>query len=276
MDITFSKMQGLGNDFVVIDAVRQTIALNPEQIRHMAHRRYGIGCDQVLVVEPTKDHDSDFYYRIFNADGSEAEQCGNGARCLARFIRDQGLSDKQEVWVQTSARKMQLSLLEQNQVKVDMGTPLFDPQAIPFRADKKAKDYSLTVATQTISIGVVSLGNPHAVLQVPQVAQAPVTTLGPLIESHERFPMRTNVGFMQIISPSRIQLRVFERGVGETQACGSGACAAVAIGRSWGLLDDTVHCALTGGELVIQWQGGDNHLFMTGTAEHVFDGRIKI
>ncbi|HEB98919.1 MAG TPA: diaminopimelate epimerase [Thiotrichales bacterium] len=272
----FVKMHGLGNDFVVIDAIRQHVELPPDAIRHIADRRRGIGCDQVLLVERPQSPDADFRYRIFNADGSEVEQCGNGARCFARFVRDEGLTTKDRIPVETLAGLIELEVLADGQVRVDMGEPVFEPQRIPFQAEARAPSYALEVNGESLDIGAVSMGNPHAVLRVEDVSEAPVARLGPAIEHHPRFPQRANVGFMQILDRGRIRLRVFERGVGETEACGTGACAAVVVGRLQGLLDEEVQVSLPGGDLVISWAGEGAPLYMTGPAERVFEGSIEL
>lgn len=272
----FTKMHGLGNDFVVFDAVRQRVELNPEQIRFLADRRFGVGCDQLLLVEPPRGPRTDFHYRIFNADGSEAEQCGNGARCFARFVREQGLTDKDEIPVGTSAGDIRLQVEADGQIRVDMGAPVFEPALIPFDAQRRADIYSLTVDDDSLRIGAVSMGNPHAVLLVDDTETAPVETLGPLIEHHPRFPRGVNVGFLQVQDPGRVRLRVFERGSGETLACGTGACAAVAVGRQLGLLTERVQVALPGGNLVVEWRGGSQPVWMTGPAVSVYQGKIEL
>ena len=276
MKLRFTKMQGLGNDFVVFDGVRQGVTLSAEQCRFLADRRFGIGCDQILLVEPPRLAGTDFHYRIFNADGSEVEQCGNGARCFARFVRDQGLTDRAEIPVGTAAGPIRLFLEADGQVRVNMGAPRFAPERLPFLAAAEADSYDLEVDGQTLRIGAVSLGNPHAVLRVPDLDQAPVARLGPLIERHPRFPKRVNAGFMQILDPGHIRLRVFERGAGETLACGTGACAAVAVGHRLGLLDAAVRVRLPGGDLRITWAGGTEPLWMTGPAVSVFSGEIAL
>jgi len=276
MVIAFTKMHGLGNDFVVIDAVSQSISLTPEQIRLLADRHFGIGCDQVLLVERPRSSAADFRYRIFNADGGEVEQCGNGARCFIRFVREHGLIDKNEITVETAGGIIRPRIETDGRVTVNMGAPRFAPQEIPFTADTAALRYELALAGKTVTIGAVSMGNPHAVMQVGDVRSAPVAELGPLIENHPRFPKRVNAGFMEVVAPDRIRLRVYERGTGETLACGTGACAAVAIGRCWGLLEETVNVELPGGNLTIRWQGDDNPVWMTGPAVRVFEGRIEL
>jgi len=276
MELQFSKMHGLGNDFVVIDAIHQHVALSAEQIRQIADRHFGVGCDQLLMVEPPASGDADFRYRIFNADGGEVEQCGNGARCFARFVRARGLTDKDVIRVETLKGVLVLSIQPDGQVTVNMGIPVFEPAAIPFTATQQAPDYPLVVGSNTIRIGAVSMGNPHAVTRVEDIDSAPVATLGPLIERHPEFPQRVNAGFMQVESPTAITVRVYERGAGETLACGSGACAAMVIGRQWGLLEESVHVRLTGGTLIITWPGEGEPVMMTGPAEFVFEGSITI
>jgi len=276
MELMFSKMHGLGNDFVVIDAINQAVGLTTPQVRYLADRRHGIGCDQVLLVEKTARPDCAFRYRIFNADGSEVEQCGNGARCFARFVRDKQLTDADRILVETKGGRIELIIRPDGQVTVDMGLPRLEPTDIPFQAPVKAPRYALAVAGETVEIGAVSMGNPHAVLEVPHVESAPVDRLGPAIEAHARFPRRVNVGFMEVVDRTRIRLRVFERGAGETLACGSGACAAVVVGHVQQLLDDTVTVELRGGNLVVSWRGEQEPVFMTGPATFVFEGRIAI
>ncbi|TLS75165.1 diaminopimelate epimerase [Photobacterium damselae] len=276
MQINFSKMHGLGNDFMVVDAVTQNVFFSPDMVRRLADRHRGIGFDQLLIVEPPYDPETDFHYRIFNADGSEVEQCGNGARCFARFVSMKGLTNKYHISVSTKAGKMLLKLENDDQVTVNMGVPIFDPAKIPFRANQAEKTYILRTGDQTVFCGAASMGNPHCVTVVDDVLTANVETLGPLLESHERFPERVNVGFMQVISRSEVKLRVYERGAGETQACGSGACAAVAIGRQQGLLDEEVTVSLPGGDLRIRWSGNGSNLFMTGPVAHVFDGQVLL
>ena len=276
MTLSFTKMHGLGNDFVVFDAVNQQVVLDGEQLRMIADRRFGIGCDQVLLVEPARTPGTEFHYRIFNADGSEVEQCGNGARCFARFVRDQGLTDNDEIAVGTAAGDIRLYLEPDGQVRVNMGVPRLHPDEIPFTAEREALRYPIEVDGETLQIGAVSMGNPHAVLQVDDTATAPVQRLGPLIEAHPEFPQRANVGFMAVRGPQDIDLRVFERGTGETLACGTGACAAVVHGRLRGLLDEHVRVRLPGGTLVVSWAANDQPVWMTGPAARVFDGRIDL
>ena len=276
MIIKFTKMQGLGNDFVVLDLISQNIRLRTEQLRRLADRRLGVGCDQLLVVEAPRDPDMDFRYRIFNADGSEVQQCGNGARCLALYVRDKKLTHKDRIRVETLAGPLELRLLGRGQVEVDMGIPVLTPRDIPFRDEAEAAQYSLSVENREYQIGAVSMGNPHAVLRVDDVDSAPVAQLGPLIERHPDFPQRANVGFMQVVSAGRVKLRVFERGVGETRACGSGACAAVVSGRLLGLLNEQVRVTLPGGNLQVHWEGAGQTVIMSGPASKVFEGSIRL
>lgn len=276
MLLHFTKMQGLGNDFMVVDLVTQRARLADDQIRRLADRRFGVGFDQLLVVEPPRDPEMDFRYRIYNADGSEVENCGNGARCFARFVRDQRLTHKREIHVETAGGPLTLVVEDDGRVRVDMGTPRFAPEALPFAADEDRALHALDVEGRRLEVGVVSLGNPHAVLRVDDVDTAPVATLGPAIEAHPRFPRRVNAGFMQVVSPHEIRLRVHERGSGETLACGTGACAAVATGIRLGWLESPVTVHLPGGDLEITWPGGDASLIMTGPAERVFEGRVPL
>ena len=276
MEIRFSKMHGLGNDFVVIDAIRQSITLSTEQIRFLADRRFGIGCDQLLLVESADSAEADFRYRIFNADGSEVEQCGNGVRCFARFVREQGLTDKDKIRVVTKSGIVEPEIQANGEVRVNMGIPVLQPDAIPFEAKQQSILYTLQVAGEDYEIAAVSMGNPHAVLQVEDIEHAPVQVLGPQIESHARFPKRVNAGFMQIMNPQHIRLRVFERGAGETLACGTGACAAVVAGRLRQQLAESVRVSLPGGDLQIQWAGEGQVVWMTGPAITVFEGKITL
>ncbi|MBN6710488.1 diaminopimelate epimerase [Canicola haemoglobinophilus] len=272
----FSKMHGLGNDFVVVDAVTQNVYFPTEVIKKLADRNRGIGFDQLLVVEPPYDPDLDFHYRIFNADGSEVSQCGNGARCFARFVTLKGLTNKKEIAVSTAKGKMILSVQDDGMIRVNMGEPIWEPNKIPFNANKFEKNYIIRTEIQTLLCGVVSMGNPHCVVQVEDIQTAKVEKLGPLLEGHERFPERVNAGFMQVINRNHIKLRVYERGAGETQACGSGACAAVAVGIMQGVLDNSVQVDLPGGSLTIEWQGEGHPLYMTGDATHIYDGVIRL
>lgn len=274
--MNFSKMHGLGNDFMVIDAVTQNVHLSTEMIKRLADRYTGVGFDQLLIVEPPYSPDSDFHYRIFNADGSEVQQCGNGARCFARFVRLKGLTKKRTLKVSTMKGNIILTVNNDETVRVNMGQPIFEPAKVPFKAIKEEKTYIIRAQERTVLCGVVSMGNPHCVIQVDNILTAEVAILGPLLESHERFPEKANIGFMHIIDRDNINLRVFERGVGETQACGTGACAAVAVGINQGLLNNAVNVNLPGGKLFIEWQGNNQPLYMTGPATHVFDGYIAI
>lgn len=276
MPIPFTKMHGTGNDFVVFDGVTRPIQLTSAKIRRLADRHFGIGCDQVLLVERPTASGADFRYRIFNADGNEVEQCGNGARCFALFVRAQGLSDEDTLVVETKAGLIRLTIEPDGQVTVNMGVPCFAPPDIPFTAEREAMFYALQVEGASVQIGAVSMGNPHAILVVDDVQTAPVSTMGALIERHPRFSRRVNVGFMRIVNERHIQLRVFERGVGETLACGTGACAAMAVGRRRGVLAEQVQVDLPGGSLNIAWQGGDSPVWMTGPATTVFAGEIDL
>lgn len=276
MQIQFSKMHGLGNDFMVVDNVTQNVFFSKEKIQQLADRNFGIGFDQLLLVEPPYDPDQDFHYRIFNADGSEVSQCGNGARCFARFVKQKGLTNRNKVVVSTKAGKMVLYLEKDGQVTVNMGKPEFDPAKVPLKANKQENFYIIRDNEQTLFCGAVSMGNPHCVMEVDDVDTAPVHNIGPRLERHERFPEGVNVGFMQIVSDAHIKLRVFERGAGETLACGSGACAAVAIGQIQGKLGKDVRVDLPGGSLRIRWPGEDAPLKMTGPAEHIYDGQLTL
>jgi len=277
MRLKFTKMQGLGNDFVVLDGIRQAVALTPELARRIADRHFGVGCDQILLVERPSSPAADFRYRIWNSDGGEVEQCGNGARCFVRFVRDQGLTAKDEIRVETASGLIAPRLEANGEVTVDMGAPVFAPARIPFDSDSSSPVQALDVGGATLSITAVSMGNPHAVQVVEDVDAAPVAAQGPQIEHHPRFPKRVNAGFMQVVDRGRIRLRVWERGAGETLACGTGACAAVAAGIRRGLLDTTVAVDTRGGRLTIRWQGGDNDpVWMTGPAVTVFEGELDI
>ncbi|MGB8855085.1 MAG: diaminopimelate epimerase [Burkholderiales bacterium] len=274
--LKFSKMHGLGNDFVMFDAINQHVELTPEQLRHIADRRFGIGCDQILLVEKAAAPGIDFRYRIFNADGSEVEHCGNGARCFVKFVRAQKLTDKTQLRVETRNGVMMPRLESNGEVTVNMGVPVFDPAKIPFTADRQAPTYKLDVSGDMREFSVLSMGNPHAVQIVADVDSSPVTTEGPLIENHISFPARVNAGYMQIVDRHYIRLRVFERGAGETLACGTGACAAVVAGISRKLLDSPVRVGMRGGELTIAWAEDDQPVIMSGSATHVFDGEITL
>jgi diaminopimelate epimerase len=272
--IQFTKMHGLGNDFVVIDAIHQTPRLEPESIKKLADRHFGIGFDQLLLVEKPVSPNADFKYRIFNADGGEVSQCGNGARCFARFVRDKGLSAKDEVRVDTDAGQLLLKFDSDGQITVNMGTPRHRPAEIPLLADQEADTYQASAGGETYSFGAVSMGNPHAVLLVPDVDSAPVATAGRLLEAHPIFPARANIGFMQIVDRGHIKLRVYERGAAETLACGSGACAAAVIAIERDLVDRCVLVELPGGTLKISWAGRGEPVLMTGPAISVFEGTI--
>jgi len=274
--LRFTKMQGAGNDFVVLDGVSQRLALTPAQLRRLADRHFGVGCDQILLVEPPRAAGIDFRYRIFNADGGEVEQCGNGARCFVRFVRERGLTAKSDIRVETAAGIIAPRLEADGEVTVNMGAPVFEAKRIPFLTDSDALVQPLEVGGATVEISAVSMGNPHAVQVVADVDAAPVPTQGPLIERHARFPQRVNAGYMQVLDRGRIRLRVYERGAGETLACGTGACAAVAVGIRRGLLDRSVRVSTRGGDLTIRWEGGDNPVWMTGPAVAVFEGEIEI
>jgi len=278
MRLRFTKMHGLGNDFVVIDAVTQAQArtLAPAQVRFLADRHFGVGCDQVLVVEQSSRPDADFRYRIFNADGGEVEQCGNGARCFVRFVHEKGLTARRAIRVETQCGLIEPRLEDDGLVSVDMGVPRFEPTRVPFIAESDALVQRLELDGGAVEITALSMGNPHAVQVVANVDAAPVGVQGPLIENHPRFPQRVNAGFMQVDDRHAIRLRVFERGAGETLACGTGACAAVAAGIARGLLDSPVRVATRGGELVIAWGGPGQPVRMTGPAVTVFDSEIEI
>lgn len=276
MKLKFSKMHGLGNDFMVIDGVRQTVSLTPEQIRLLGNRQLGIGFDQLLLVEPAREAGHDFRYRIFNNDGGEVEQCGNGARCFAKFVRDQGLTGKSRIEVETARGVIAPEYLGDGLARVDMGVPRFRPADLPFLADAEALTYSLPLPEGRCEIGIASMGNPHAVQRVDDVDAAPVAEVGPAIESHPAFPQRVNAGFMQIVNRGEIRLRVYERGAGETLACGTGACAAVVCGIRQGLLDTCVTVHARGGDIVIEWAGEGSPVIMTGPAVTVFQGEIEL
>ena len=276
MLIKFTKMHGLGNDFVVIDGVRQHINLTTKAIKKLADRHLGIGCDQLLLIEPPSDKKIDFNYRIFNSDGSEVEQCGNGARCMGRYIADQQLSGKKTVLLQTKNRVMEVTTKAKNLVTANMGAPIFTPSEIPFICQQQDIKYSIESKSQTFDIAALSVGNPHAVIQVEDVNTAAVEEIGPLIQTNSQFPESVNVGFMQIVDRQTIKLRVYERGVGETQACGSGACAAAVAAIQQDLVDSRVNLRLLGGELSVEWCGEGQSILMTGPAETVFHGKIKI
>jgi diaminopimelate epimerase len=275
MKYKFTKMHGLGNDFVIIDCVNQSVQLSPEQLRFLANRRLGIGCDQILLVEKAKNN-ADFRYRIFNSDGSEVEQCGNGARCFVRYVYDQGMTQKKEIRVETLGGIIVPKLETNGEVTVNMGIPKFEPQEIPFIAEKRMLTYLLNVDEKQIEFSILSMGNPHAVQIVEDVNHSPILAEGTLIENHSRFPQHVNAGYMQVVNREHINLRVYERGVGETLSCGTGACAAVVAGITRGLLDSTVKVSTIGGNLRICWEGENNPVWMTGPAISVFDGEIEL
>lgn len=275
MKVKFTKMHGLGNDFVVIDTINQTVSLNQDQLRFIANRHFGIGCDQILLVEKASAN-TDFFYRIFNADGGEVEQCGNGARCFVRYVHDHGLTRKLQVRVETLSGVITPTLQENGEVTVDMGVPEFEPEKIPFSAEHRAATYDLDVQDKIVKISAVSMGNPHAVRVVQNIDNAPVCNEGAAIENHPRFPKHVNVGYMQIIDRHHIRLRVYERGAGETLACGTGACAAAVAGIQLGLLDTPVSVSTRGGNLSIRWEGENASVFMTGPAVTVFEGEINL
>ena len=270
----FSKMHGLGNDFMVLEVAEEPAVPTSEMIRRLADRRTGIGFDQALIVLPPRQPGTDAYYRIFNFDGSEVEQCGNGARCIGSLLAQK--LGQREVQLDSPGGRVLALLREDGAVSVDMGEPNFDPASLPFEATRAADVYPLRVGERELRIGAVSMGNPHAVIQVPAVADAPVDTIGPAVENHSRFPKRTNVGFMEVVDRDHIRLRVFERGVGETRACGTGACAAAVFGQHLGLLQPEVAVDLPGGRLQIAWQGPGTHVWMTGPAQHVFEGSVDL
>ena len=278
--LEFTKMHGCGNDFMVVDNVTQNMFLSNEKIKQLADRNFGVGFDQLLVVEPPYDPEQDFHYRIFNADGSEVEQCGNGARCFARFVKHKGLIHKNKIAVSTKSGNIVLYIERDGQVTVNMGRPRLQPDAIPLQANKQEKTYivraNVAGEERTFFCGAVSMGNPHCVIAVDDIDTYDVLAVGPVLESHERFPQRVNVGFMQILSPKHIKLRVFERGVGETLACGTGACAAMVVGHLQDKLDKEVKVSLPGGDLMIKWPHPDQAVKMTGPAEIVFDGSIQL
>ncbi len=275
--INFTKMHGLGNDFVVIDAINQQISLSVKQIKFIADRNFGVGCDQLLLVEKPVSANADFKYRIFNADGSEVAQCGNGARCFARFVRDKNLSNKDEIRVDTDSDQLLLSFDKDGFITVNMGIPKHSPKEIPLKANEEAPFYTIPVNNTEKAFGAVSMGNPHVVIQVHDINTAPVVELGAILEGHSFFPERANIGFMQIIDRLHIKLRVYERGTAETLACGSGACAAVVIGIEQNLLDqENVNVELSGGLLSISWAGRGEPVFMKGPATSVFEGKIKL
>lgn len=276
MRLKFTKMQGLGNDFIVIDATTRPLQLEAAQLRHLADRHFGVGCDQLLLVENARSADADFYYRIFNADGGEVEQCGNGARCFVRFVHDKGLTRKTTIRVGTLSGVIEPKLETDGQVTVDMGAPVLEPAAIPFVATERALTYELDVNGKAFIISALSMGNPHAVQVVADVDHAAISSVGPAIESHPRFPKSVNAGFMQVVRRDHIRLRVYERGAGETLACGTGACAAVVAGVQRGILDSRVRVTTRGGDLWISWSGEGKPVLMTGPAVTVFEGEVDL
>ncbi|MFM1897537.1 MAG: hypothetical protein RLZZ385_2611 [Pseudomonadota bacterium] len=280
MRIPFTKMHGLGNDFMVLDLVNHDVHLEPGQIRRLADRHFGVGFDQLLQIEPPSEADVDFNYRIFNADGGEVEHCGNGARCFAIYVRDHGLSHKNPIRVKTLNGILELRIAADDSVTVNMGAPRFAPPDIPFHAPRQALSYRRTVmlrgAPQELEFSALSMGNPHAVIRVADVANTPVADLGQALQAHGDFPQGVNVGFMEIVDRRHIRLRVYERGAGETLACGTGACAATVAGCSLGSLDDTVTVGLRGGELTVSWQGGDSPVMMSGPATSVYEGSLEL
>jgi diaminopimelate epimerase len=276
MKLNFTKMQGAGNDFVVIDSFTRPIQLSTTQIQHIANRFFGVGCDQLLMVEKTNTPNVDFRYRIFNADGGEVEQCGNGARCFVRFVVEKGLTSKNEIAVETASGIITLKLEKNGEVTVNMGPPSFDPKSLPFLAESRQTQYELPIGNNLLKISALSMGNPHAVVLVDNIKTVNVSELGPQIESHPHFPQHVNAGFMQIVNPHEINLRVFERGSGETLACGTGACAAVVSGIQLNLLQSPVLVNTRGGQLNIEWMGETSPVMMTGPAQIVFEGEIEI
>ena len=269
-------MQASGNDFVIVDTLSNDSCLQENQIKKLADRHYGIGCDQVLLLELPVNPDADFRFRIFNPDGQEVEQCGNGARCIARFLRDQGFTSKTNISLETTNRLITVELLEKNLVEVDMGPPQLNPHKVPFNAAEKSDFYNLALGDYRIEIGAINMGNAHAIIRVNDIKKAGVDTLGPKIENHPDFPLKTNVEFMEVASKNRILLRVYERGVGETLACGSGACAAVVYGKIRGWLDDAVTVEFPGGKLAVCWKGGRKPVILSGLTELVFKGSINL
>lgn len=273
--LKFTKMHGLGNDFMVLDGTQKSLDLKVDEIKAWSDRYFGIGFDQLLVVESTQTKGVDFRYRIFNADGSEVQQCGNGARCFAQFVREKGLTDKKEITVETASGQIILSVEKNGWIKVNMGKPNFLPQALPFTVPTESEHYDLEVMGETFDIGAVSMGNPHAVIRVDEIEQAPVASVGSAIESNPQFPERVNVGFAEKVDSTHLKLRVYERGTAETMACGTGACAAMAVFRRWQEVDEQVTISLPGGDLLIEWSGNaEDPVWMTGPATTVFEGEI--
>ena len=276
MRYEFTKMQSLGNDFIVLDGVSNEINLSAGVARKLADRHFGVGCDQVLLAQPDKSTTAEFVFRIFNQDGSEVEQCGNGARCLARFLYDLGLTKNKTIRVRTQNLVMTLNINMDESVTVEMGIPEFTPENIPFVADQPASIYTLDLGGDKVKISAVAIGNPHAVQLVQDITIAPVESQGSLIENHPRFPARVNAGFMQVVARDHVNLRVYERGAGETLGCGSGACAAVAAGISLGMLDSQVRVSLPGGDALVDWNGMNQPIFLSGSAQFVFRGSIEL
>ncbi|NJD30883.1 MAG: diaminopimelate epimerase [Gammaproteobacteria bacterium] len=276
MRLAFTKMHGLGNDFIVFDAERPEQVPSPEALRRLADRRTGIGFDQALVLSPPRRDGTDVYYRIFNADGTEVEQCGNGARCIARLVATRAARQDRPLAMDSPAGIVKAQLRRDGRVSVAMGVPDFDPRSLPFEAEREAPTYRIDLPGGPVEFGAVSIGNPHAVIRVRSVQDAPVDSVGAAIENHPRFPRRVNVGFLEIVAPDHVRLRVFERGVGETQACGTGACAAVAVGRRHGPLAEEVRVDLPGGRLIVQWPGPGEPIWLTGPAETAFEGQVDI
>ena len=277
MNLKFTKMHGIGNDFMVVDGVRQKVFFSPELIKRLADRHFGVGFDQLLLVEPPYDPDLDFHYRIFNADGSEVQMCGNGARCFASFVLSHNLIAKRQIKVSTISGVLTLTVNDNDSVTVNMGKPIFEPEKIPFIADTVNNSYELALPDgRILQVGSVSMGNPHVVVKVDELSDELVSTLGPILECHERFPQKVNVGFMQVISNNEINLRVYERGCGETLACGSGACAACVVGINQGLLNNKVKVNLKGGSLLVEYKGGSSNVMMTGPAVCVYEGSIEV
>ena len=276
MKLQFTKMQGAGNDFVVIDGTKKPFVPSADLMGALTDRRHGVGCDQVLVIDPPSSADVDFDYRIFNSDGSESGQCGNGARCLGRYVRDHRLSSKPSIRVRTNTSILEIASLGNGDIRVNMGVPRFEPKAVPFTAPARAERYSLPLAGgEMLEIGAVSIGNPHAVLTVADVDRAPVAEIGEALQSHPAFPERVNVGFLHVIDRSHARLRVYERGAGETLACGSGACAAAVVARMWGQIGDVVEMQVRGGVLKIEWKGDGEPVYLSGPAEEVFAGEME-
>ncbi len=276
MELQFTKMNGIGNDFVVFDTFNKPLTLTREQIRHIADRQFGIGCDQVLLLEPPEANDADVRYRIFNADGGEVMQCGNGARCAAVYLKEKGLVEKREIIAETGAGRLILTMDDDVRVTVNMGVPEFEPAKIPMQTDEYQEQYHLILGDEDVVFATVSMGNPHAVIIVDDVDIAPVNVIGPVLQENELFPDSVNVGFMQILNRQAFKLRVYERGSGETLACGSGACAAMVIACQQGYLEGTIDAELRGGHLTLRWAGEGEPVYMTGPATTVFEGKIEL